>query len=40
MVKKGLKDVGYRYINIDDGYFGERDGNGKCRPTRVAFRTV
>lgn len=40
MVKKGLKDVGYRYINIDDGYFGERTAMEKCRPTRVAFRTV
>ncbi|MBR3513942.1 MAG: alpha-galactosidase [Bacteroidaceae bacterium] len=25
MVSKGLKAVGYQYINIDDGYFGGRD---------------
>jgi len=25
MVSKGLKDVGYDHINIDDGYFGGRD---------------
>ena len=25
MVNKGLLDVGYRFINIDDGYFGGRD---------------
>lgn len=25
MVEKGLKDAGYTYINIDDGYFGGRD---------------
>ena len=28
MVEKGLKDVGYHYVNIDDGYFGKRDDNG------------
>ena len=25
MVEKGLSKVGYRYVNIDDGYFGGRD---------------
>jgi len=37
MVVKGLKDVGYRYINIDDGYFGGRDaatGQLLIHPTR------
>ena len=29
MVSSGLFDVGYRYINIDDGYFGGRDAGGK-----------
>jgi len=29
MVTSGLYDAGYRYINIDDGYFGGRDSNGK-----------
>jgi len=28
MVSSGLKDVGYSFINIDDGFFGGRDGNG------------
>ena len=26
MVSTGLKDVGFNHINIDDGYFGGRDG--------------
>ena len=28
MVEKGLKDAGYHYINVDDGFFGKRDDNG------------
>lgn len=28
MVSLGLKDVGYSYINIDDGFFGYRDEKG------------
>lgn len=28
MVSLGLKDVGYNYINIDDGFFGHRDDRG------------
>lgn len=36
MVKYGLKDAGYKYINIDDGYFGLRDdeGNLLTHPTK------
>ena len=36
MVDKGLKDVGYQFINIDDGYFGYRDekGNLQTHPER------
>jgi alpha-galactosidase len=36
MVNKGLKSVGYKYINIDDGYFGGRDETRKLKihPTR------
>ncbi|MBQ8051903.1 MAG: alpha-galactosidase [Bacteroidaceae bacterium] len=37
MVTKGLKAVGYQYINIDDGYFGGRDpetGQLLIHPTR------
>lgn len=28
MVTSGLKDVGYSYVNIDDGFFGGRDKDG------------
>ena len=28
MVESGLYDAGYRFINIDDGYFGGRDAQG------------
>ena len=36
MVSSGLKQAGYQFINIDDGYFGGRDerGNIKAHPTR------
>lgn len=36
MVNKGLKNVGYKYINIDDGFFGGRDSEGHLmiHPTR------
>lgn len=36
MVDRGMADVGYSYINIDDGYFGGRDANGEMivHPTR------
>lgn len=29
MVATGMKSAGYQYINIDDGYFGGRDEEGK-----------
>lgn len=29
LVSLGLSNVGYRYVNIDDGYFGGRDANGQ-----------
>lgn len=29
MITTGLYDAGYRFINIDDGYFGGRDSTGK-----------
>ena len=29
MVETGLADLGYQYINIDDGYFKERTSDGK-----------
>lgn len=36
MVNRGLTEAGYRYVNIDDGYFGGRDDNGQLliHPTR------
>ena len=36
MAKQGLKEAGYEYINIDDGYFGGRDSKGQLliHPTR------
>ncbi len=36
LVKTGLKDAGYIYLNIDDGFFGGRDSKGKLliHPTR------
>lgn len=36
MLQKGLKDVGYDHINIDDGFFGGRDADGclVAHPTR------
>lgn len=32
MVTSGLAKAGYRYINIDDGWQGERDTDGQLRP--------
>ncbi|QQT25871.1 glycoside hydrolase family 27 protein [Sphingobacterium spiritivorum] len=29
LVSSGLYEAGYRYINVDDGYFGGRDKDGK-----------
>lgn len=37
MVALGLDDVGYRYVNIDDGYFGGRGENGKLKIHSVRF---
>lgn len=36
LVASGLADAGYRFINIDDGFFGGRDQNGSLlvHPTR------
>ncbi len=36
MATNGLKAAGYTYVNIDDGFFGGRDKNGKLliHPTR------
>lgn len=37
MVSTGMKDAGYSYINIDDGYFGGRDKNGELLAHPVRF---
>lgn len=38
MVRTGLKDAGFRYINIDDGYFGGRDKSGNLQLNMKRFR--
>ena len=37
MVNTGLKDAGYMYINIDDGFFGYRDSAGKMTHNAERF---
>lgn len=37
LISSGLYDAGYRYINVDDGYFGGRDSNGKLFVDSVKF---
>ena len=37
MIEKGLKEAGYRYVNIDDGYFGKRDANGVMQTNEKRF---
>lgn len=37
MVEENLTDFGYKYINIDDGYFGGRDENGKILSHKERF---
>lgn len=37
LVEKGLKDAGYKFINIDDGYFGKRDETGKMHVNAERF---
>jgi len=37
MVKLGLKDAGYQYINIDDCWHGARDANGEMHPDPQRF---
>ncbi|AXB79529.1 glycoside hydrolase family 27 protein [Novosphingobium sp. P6W] len=32
MVSTGLRDAGYLYVNIDDGWQGKRDANGVLQP--------
>lgn len=37
MVNSGLSKYGYTYINMDDGWFGGRDGNGNLKPNASKF---
>lgn len=37
LLNQGLKDAGYIYINVDDGFFGWRDENGKMQPHPERF---
>ena len=37
MISSGLYDVGYRFVNIDDGYFGGRDADGKIFSNKIKF---
>ena len=37
MVEKGLKEAGYRYVNIDYGFFGYRDERGYMVPHPERF---
>lgn len=37
MVKSGMKDAGYEYINIDDCWHGERDARGFIQPNPEHF---
>ena len=37
LISTGLKDYGYHYINIDDGFFGYRDQTGKMHPHPQRF---
>jgi len=37
IIKLGLKDVGYQYINIDDCWMGKTRVNGKLEPDKIRF---
>ena len=37
MVQAGLKDAGYSYVNVDDGFFGWRDEKGVLQPHPERF---
>ncbi len=37
MAEHGLRDAGYTYINIDDGFFGYRDSTGLMHPHPERF---
>jgi hypothetical protein len=37
LISSGMYDAGYRFINIDDGYFGGRDANGNLLINKSKF---
>lgn len=37
LVATGLRDAGYRYVNIDDGFFGQRDSTGQMHTHATRF---
>lgn len=37
MIDRGLKEAGYKYVNIDDGYFGGRDSRGYLFANKEKF---
>ena len=37
MVRLGMKDAGYQYLNIDDCWHGQRDADGNIQPDRKRF---
>lgn len=37
MVRQGLQEAGYRFVNIDDGFFGWRDKEGVLHPHPERF---
>ncbi len=37
MISSGMKDAGYRYVNIDDCWHGERDEHGFMQPDAERF---
>ncbi|WP_257087694.1 alpha-galactosidase [Sphingobacterium sp. E70] len=37
LISTGLYQAGYRYINVDDGYFGGRDSHGKLYVDSTKF---
>lgn len=37
LISTGLADCGYRYLNMDDGFFGGREENGRLRPHPKRF---
>ncbi|MBV5314718.1 MAG: glycoside hydrolase family 27 protein [Prolixibacteraceae bacterium] len=37
IISSGMYDAGYRFINIDDGYFGGRDSKGNLFPDSYKF---